>query len=380
LLSKHAASARVSVVPLAWGRCDKSKMALTFIGKGPDVLPIPPGLELDPRRYVGSSAPTRAEQRPAAPTRLKIRYTVTDKDGRIKFEYADIEPVPEDCTVKGLISYLHESGPLQLQHLSNRTPAQLKYHGQLLDFEKRLDEYAIKNGAELQLVVKPKLADFAARAAGDSNVTRVRIVSHKLGMPTVIDGLTAETSVLEIKQRLSEHFKANPSWLVRGPVPPVTAGPRPPVTLQMTDGTNVELRVGDHLIRDGGAAAASGGKDKKGAGGMLRRVNGGPTNFPYYGEYLVEQAKADPELWPITIDLGETEEVSPEGIKTRKKNDPWLNLFHAGLPLKDDEVVGNLKILNDEQLFLNFFAPFDVPDPDPSQLKGGKDKGGKKKK
>ena len=73
-------------------------MALIFIGKGPDVLPIPEELELDPRRYVGSGPPTRAEQKPPCPTRIRIRYTLTDKDGRVKFVYAEIEPIPEACT------------------------------------------------------------------------------------------------------------------------------------------------------------------------------------------------------------------------------------------------------------------------------------------
>ena len=53
-------------------------------------------------------------------------------------------------------------------------------------------------------------------------------------------------------------------------------------------------------------------------------------------------------------------------------------LFHAGLPLKDEQTVGSLPIVNNDQLFLNFFAPYDVPDPDPSQLKAAG--GGKKKK
>ena len=356
-------------------------MALIFIGKGPDVLPIPEGLELDPRRYVGSGPPTRAEQKPPCPTRIRIRYTLTDKDGRVKFEYAEIEPIPEDCTVKGLISFIHECGPLQLQQLSIRSPVELKYHGQLLAFEKPLSDYAIKNGAELQLVVRPRLADFVAKVAGDPNVERVRITSHKLGMPTVIDGLTNQTTVLELKQKLSEYFKENPSWLVKGPDPPVVAGPRPAVTLPMTDGTNVELRVGDHLIRDGGGAGAvAGGKDKKVGGGMLRRVNGGPTNFPYYGQYLVEEAKALPELWQVKIDLESTTTEDPETkVKTTTRNDPWLNLFYAGLPLKDEDALGKLGIVNNESLYLNFKAPFDVPEPDPNTLKA-KDKGGTKKK
>ena len=54
------------------------------------------------------------------------------------------------------------------------------------------------------------------------------------------------------------------------------------------------------------------------------------------------------------------------------------------MPLKDADTLGSIGIVNNEQLFLNFFAPFDVPDPDPSTLKapGGKggSKGGKKKK
>lgn len=279
-------------------------MALTFIGKGPDKLPLPPGIEYDPKRFVGSHAPP--EKSPCTPSHVKIRYLVTDKEGRIKTEYADIDPIPEGCTVKELISLIHEFGPNRLQQLSIRSPVELRYLGQPLGFEKRLDAYAIKNGSELQVVVKPKLADYAALAAGDSQITRVRIVSHKLAMPTILDGLTPETTVLDLKKQLNEKFKANPSWLVRGPVPPVAAGPRPPVQIQMTDGSMVELRVGDHLIKDGGAAAGGGGKDKKGAGGMLKRISDG---------VLVEQAKADPELWMITLDL---------------ENDKWLHLFHQG--------------------------------------------------
>ena len=42
--------------------------------------------------------------------------------------------------------------------------------------------------------------------------------------------------------------------------------------------------------------------------------------------------------------------------------------------------MANLGIINNEQIFLNFFAPFDVPDPDPATLKAAAGKGGKKKK
>lgn len=50
------------------------------------------------------------------------------------------------------------------------------------------------------------------------------------------------------------------------------------------------------------------------------------------------------------------------------------------LPLKDDALLTSLSIVNNEMLFLNFFAPFDVPEPDPATLKAAGAKGGKKKK
>ena len=279
-------------------------VALTFIGQGPSVLPIPPGLEHDPRRFVGTSAP-RPEHRPATPSQVKIRYSVTDREGRLKTEYADIAPLPEGCTAKELISIIHEHGPLRLQQLSIRNPVELRHQGRPIGFEERLDAYAIKDRSELQLVVKPKLSHYLAIKAGDLNVTRVRIGSHKLSMPTFIDGLTNETTVLELKMRLSEKFKAFPSWLVRGPVPPVQSGPRPPVTVQNADGENVELRVGEQFVKEG-APATGGGKDKKGAAGMLRRVHDG---------LLLEQAKLEPELWMITLDV---------------ENDKWFQLLHDG--------------------------------------------------
>ena len=325
-------------------------MALTFIGKSPDPLPIPPGQELESQRFTGLKK-VPAEQRPPSPSRVRVRFTYTDRAGRIKTDSADVEPLPENCTVQQLVMLLHEFGPPALQLLSVRHPIEVRYHGETLDKDKTLADYAVKEHSVLQLVVKPKLADFQAHEAGESSVTRVLVVSHKLAAPIPVDGISAETTVLDLKKMLIERLKASPIYLVRGPVPPVAMA-REPIKLPQADGPEIELRVGEQFVKPP-ADAGGGGGGKKGGGGGLRRVPDG----------LCPEGLTLDMLWPLTLDL---------------ENDKLVQIYHKGWILPDEKLLNSSGLINNEQLYLNFRAPWEPDEPPPGQKpeKGG----GKKKK
>jgi len=332
-------------------------MALTFIGKSPDPLPIPPGLVLESRRFASlSSVP--ACQRPPCPSKLTVRYTVTRPDGRLKPETAEVllECQIEDaarCTVHMFIALLHEHGPLPLQLLSARHPIELRYRGEMLAPEKLLSDYALKDNSELQIVIKPRKQECEVRGAiADSAVTRLRFNSHKLTTPLALDGLTSETTVGDLKLRLQQLLAANPIHLVRGPTPPVPAPP--PTVVTLPDGeTTTEVRVGDQFTKPEGGGGGGGGKKDKGGGGVLQRAS---------DRKLIEQAQL-PELWPLTLN-------DPE--------DKLFSLLHQGAVLPDEALLSACKLLNNEMLYLNFKAPWEPDEPIPKPGEGKK--GGKKKK
>jgi hypothetical protein len=256
-------------------------MAFTFIGASPNPLPLPDGLALDSRRFAGYTAVPQA-QRPRAPSKLKVRYTITDPEGRIKNETVVLDPLPENCTVRDLQSLLHEH-----MSLSPRHPIVLRYHGEPLEVlgtgvkgEEHMDRplayYAIKDHSELTVVVKPamSLAEARALAHPDGLLARVRIMSHKLSTALTIEELDAETKVGDLYGRIKEQLQASPIFLVAGPEPPVPIGARPTVPLVLAeplpDGTaQLDARVGDQLVPPDGA----GGKGK--GGGNMKRISDG---------------------------------------------------------------------------------------------------------
>uniref|UniRef100_A0A7S2IFZ1 Ubiquitin-like domain-containing protein n=1 Tax=Haptolina brevifila TaxID=156173 RepID=A0A7S2IFZ1_9EUKA len=333
-------------------------MALTFIGKSPNPLPLPPGLQLDPRRYVGITGPPAAQRSPT-PSRVRVRYQITKPDGRIKPETQDVELIGlvedlERCTVQQLIMLLHQHGPRSLQLLSSRHPIELRYHGETLAPEKLLSDYALKNNSELQVVIKPSLPDCEVRvrntAAADTSITRLRLSSHKLVTPLCVEQLTPDQTVADVKARLRQMMVSTPMWLVRGPTPPVAAPP--PIQLTQKDGSVFEVRVGDQFGKPEGGGGG-GGKGKKGEGAQLKRASDG---------VLIEQAILEPELWQLTLN-------DPE--------DKLFNILHQGAVLPDEALLSACGLVNNEMLYLNFKAPWE---PDEPLLPAKADKKGKKKK
>ena len=116
-------------------------MALQFIGISPDPLPLPPGLTHPPRELNGRKI---FSVEPKPPLKVRVRYTVTNPEGRIKSEEQDVEGLPEEgCTVRQFVAMLHEFGPLPLQQLSARHPIELRYHGKPLEPDKRLTDLSL---------------------------------------------------------------------------------------------------------------------------------------------------------------------------------------------------------------------------------------------
>ena len=323
----------------------------SFIGATPNPLPIPGGLQLESKRFTGTEKPYGGA-RPQTPTKLKCKYNVTDSEGRLKTETTIIDPLPEHCTVRDLQSLMHEHLTLSPRH-----PIDLRYWGQPLeekgtgkDGEELLDRpltyYAIKDHSEITVVVKPIMQIAKARtlARPDGVVARLRVVSHKLGAPIPLEGLTPELKLGDLKLRIKEYLARAPIFLVKGPTPPVPNPPPVPLTLAepLPDGTTtVDAKVGDHFVTDAGGAAAKG----KG-GGNLKRISDGKVGT------LVET-----DLWKFQIE--------PEQKPT---------LQYGGFVLDDESLVTSYLFLNNEILWLNFQAPWE---PDEPNLPPPKEKGGK---
>jgi hypothetical protein len=314
-------------------------MAFTFIGKSPDPLPLPSGLELDSRRFAGITAPPPA-QRPSAPTKLRVRYKVTKADGRIKDEITVLDPLPEQCTVRDLQMLMHEH-----MGLSPRHPIELRFWGQKLELlgtgvagqdhvDRPLAFYAIKDHSELTVVVKPLQP--LSQVRRDGPVTRLRVMSHKLGAGIPLDGLLPEHRIGDLKLMLKAYLQRSPIFLVKGQAPPGTPAP-PPVVFTLADFTT--------------DAGGGGGGKGKGAGGMLRRVSDGMVG-----------TLAEPDLWELKLE--------PE-------QNPSLQF--CGFPLPDDSLISSHSLVNNEIIYLNFAAPWEPDDP-VGKGGGGGDKGGKKKK
>ena len=198
-------------------------MAYNFIGESPDPLPMPPGLILESKRFIGGSGPMPSKgpplaQRKDSPKQLKVRYMVTKPDGRVKPETKTIDELPENVTVRYMVWQI-----LELLELSPRHPIELRYWGEKLelfgtgiDGEEHVDRplayYSIKEHSELTVVVKPLLPLAQAKSSPlcEPNCVRVRIVSHKLGKGIPIEGITPELRVRDIKFSLVEWLKKNP--------------------------------------------------------------------------------------------------------------------------------------------------------------------------
>lgn len=354
-------------------------MAYNFIGESPDPLPLPPGLVIDPKRFIGTNGPMPSkgpplESRNESPKQLKVRYMKTKPDGRLKAETLLIDDLPEFVTVRYMILQIRE-----MLRISPRHPVELRYWGEPLELtgtgadgeeqiERTLAYYSIKEHSELNVVIKPLLPLAQARQHRqcEPNVNRLRVVSHKLASPIPIEGIVPELRIRDLKAAIVEWLKKNPIYLVRGP-------PRPGImcataidlmkvgdqyferknlkpadlvnAVEVPAATNVEVKAGDHFIKDSAGGAAKG----KGPAGM-RRVSDG----------LVGTLQ-EPDFWEMKLD----EETMPM-------------IQFDGFNLPDDSLVSSHGFVNHELVFLHFRLPWEPDDPKPVAKEGG-GKGKKKK-
>lgn len=330
-------------------------MAYNFIGESPDPLPMPPGLRLDARRFIGGNGPMPSKGPPLAerklsPKQLKVRYMATRPDGRLKPETLQIDDLPENVSVRYMMWQMYE-----MLKISPRHPVELRYWGEPLELfgtgaagEEHLDRplsyYSVKDHSELTVVVKPLLPTSQARQNPlcDYNLTRLRVASHKLGAPIPVDLTTgmslAEMKVRHLKEALVEYLKKNPIYLVRGP-------PRPGIMCTTADGTTVEVKAGDHFVKDTGGAAGGKGKGPPG----LRRLSDGLTG-----------ALQEADVWEVKLD--DVEQMP--------------SIQFGGFPLSDESLITEHQFVNHEIIYLNFKLPWEENDPKPVP----KAAGGKKKK
>ena len=76
-----------------------------FIGESPDPLPVPPGLRLESKRFIGGNGPMPSkgpplEQRNNSPKQVTVRYMATRPDGRVKPDTRIIDELPPNVTVR----------------------------------------------------------------------------------------------------------------------------------------------------------------------------------------------------------------------------------------------------------------------------------------
>jgi len=329
-------------------------MAYNFIGLSPDPLPMPPGLRVDPKRFVGANGPLPSkgpslDQRNVSPKQLKVRYTTTRASGNIKAETLIIDDLPDNVSVRYMIWQMHE-----MLKISPRHPLELRYWGEKLELlgtgvegEEHLDRplsyYSIKEHSEITVVVKPlqTLAEARNDPMCDPNLTRLRVMSHKLGAPIPMEGIIPEMRVRDLKFSLVEWLKKNPIYLVRGP-------PRPGIILTKADGETCEVKAGEHFVKDTGGG---GGGKGKGPPGLCRVSDG-----------LVGTLQ-EPDVWEMKLDEAEQKPA----------------IQFNGFTLPDDSLVHSHGLINHEMVYLNFSLPWEENDPAPKPGDKGGGKGKKKK-
>lgn len=357
-----------------------TNMAFTFIGLSPNPLPLPAGLTLESQRFTGH-AQVPNEQRPRAPSKLKVRYNKTDPEGRLKGEMIIVDPLPANCTVRELQSLLHEH-----LSISPRHPLVLKYHGQPLEvlgtgskgeehMERPLAYYAIKEHSELTVIVKPMIGAIEARelARPDGIVSQLRVMSHKLHRPielTFEEELTPGTKIKDIYLMVKDICTQKPIFLIAGPEPPLPIGARPVVPFVLAeplwDGTaQLDARCGDQLEKEGGGAKG---------GGNFKRISDGNVGAIAETElWKFQIEKPDervPERWPAGKD--DKEIVGGQIVGPKRWRPPSLQI--DGVVLDDESSIVSHHFLNNEILYLDFAAPWDPPPEKPGAAGGGKKK------
>ena len=226
-------------------------------------------------------------------SQLNVKYSSINVEGRLTTMTHHVEGLPEDCSVRDLELRMYD-----LLGVSPRQPIELRYFGKSLDSTKLLKDYAIRDPfvpmdhrekggrgydaeshlrsytagvkagvlgssggdrglAEITVIVKPKLLKGSPVPGGDVPLTRVRLASNKLQQPLCLDGVSGETTVLEIKQMVSALLKAKETrvFLAHAAVP---ADER----IDTETCKSIDLLMGDHVVIEQEAFGGKKGTNK----------------------------------------------------------------------------------------------------------------------
>ena len=211
-------------------------------------------------------------------SQLNVKYSSINVEGRLNTVTHHVEDLPENCSVRDLELRMYD-----LLGVSPRQPMELRYFGKSLDSKKLLKDYAIrdpfmpmdhreKDGrgydaeshlrsytqglkagvlgssggdgglAEITVIVKPKLLKGRPVPGGDVPFKRVRLASNKLQQPLTLDGVSGETTVLELKQMVTALLKTKETrvFLAHAAAP---ADER----IDTETCKSIDLLMGDHL-------------------------------------------------------------------------------------------------------------------------------------
>ncbi|KAL3901779.1 MAG: hypothetical protein SGPRY_012234, partial [Prymnesium sp.] len=182
----------------------------------------PPSFNPRPLELEGPEAP------PGTPRKVNVRVTSVKPTGRIVAMVAPVENLPEHCSVRELQNLMYDYLCVPI-----RQPIELRFWGRPLHPDKLLKDYAIKEHSEITVVVKPKLPD--GIPCGSSQLQRLRFSSHNLQGPIIIEGVSNDQTVFDLKGLLQMQLKANPIFLA------IVSAPEDERTGTMP------VRVGDHF-------------------------------------------------------------------------------------------------------------------------------------
>ena len=215
-----------------------------------------------------------------APARvLSVQYRRLDADGRMETAYHQVSP-PPNSHVRDVLDLLREE-----LNLSPRQPIELRLWGATLPHEKQIQDLAIKETSSrlspaLELAIKPE-SFFPLEGAAPP--TRLRVRGAKLQMAIPVEGLTSESTVLDVKRLLAASMRANPIYVCQnGAAEDERTG-------------TMELRKGEQVRRheDGGAAAGGG---KKSGVLRVRRARDGEIGNVNEADVLAVQPLAEEHL------------------------------------------------------------------------------------
>jgi len=310
-------------------------------------------------------------------SQLNVKYSSINVEGRLNTVTHHVEDLPENCSVRDLELRMYD-----LLGVSPRQPMELRYFGKSLDSKKLLKDYAIrdpfmpmdhreKDGrgydaeshllsytqglkagvlgssggdgglAEITVIVKPKLLKGRPVPGGDVPFKRVRLASNKLQQPLTLDGVSGETTVLELKQMVTALLKTKETrvFLAHAAAP---ADER----IDTETCKSIDLLMGDHIALEQESFGGKKGTNK------VKRMRDGVVGL---------MNETDATLLELT----------PEE----------QTLFFEGLVMSDTTTLASYELVHNERLFVDFRWPWQGPEEEPAAAGAKKEaKGGKKKK